>query len=423
MSFLETGLDEALCARLHSLGYLQPTDIQKLVIPAALRGSDVLATAQTGTGKTAAFLLPFLAILTSEPARHRLPRLLVVEPTRELAYQVKEEACQLFPELKDHIGVFVGGESPVKQERVLHRGVDIVVATPGRLLDLMERQKIILHQAKYAVVDEADRMLDMGFLDDIDRILAGLKQRHQTLMLSATMDAAIERLAERYMLKPKRFEAHQNNSTADTISQFSIATTSNKKMAAFLALLKQEWKDEPTIVFCNRKRDIPSIVSRLKKDKWLCEALHGDMHQNDRTATLQRFKQGDIKILVATDVAARGLDVERLGVVINWDVPTAAEDYVHRIGRSGRAGQQGRAYTFVTTHDAERWQEINVEGRVKTLDIKVVEEKLKTVDTAKTVAPQKTKNGVCGFEGRTPAFFLIPIPHVKQKEGDLCLSS
>lgn len=436
MSFLETGLDEALCKRLEGLGYHKPTDIQKLVIPSALRGSDILATAQTGTGKTAAFLLPLVSILLSAPARHRLPRLLIIEPTRELAYQVFEEACRLFPEIKERIGVFVGGESPVKQERVLHKGVDIVVATPGRLLDLIDKQKILFHHTHYAVVDEADRMLDMGFLDDVDRILGAMSQRHQILMLSATMDAPIEKLAARYMLSPKRFEAHQSNSTASTITQYSITTTNAHKMATLLGLLKQEGKGEPTILFCNRKRDIPTIVSRLKKEKWPCEALHGDMHQNDRTATLGRLKAGEINLLVATDVAARGLDVDRLGVVINWDVPVSADDYVHRIGRSGRAGQQGRAFTFVSPAEAERWATINTEGRVETLHVTTKEEtstrearkpEEKKQSSEKT-EPQQEKpllkanahghqkpTGPCGFGDRTPAFFNIVINNRTKK--------
>lgn len=448
MSFLDTGLDEALCLRLQSLGYSKPTEIQRLAIPYALRGHDILATAQTGTGKTAAFLLPMLSILASKTSRHRLPRLLVLEPTRELAYQVLEAATLLFPEMKDKIGVFVGGESPVKQERVLSRGVDIIIATPGRLLDLIDKSKILFHHTHYVVVDEADRMLDMGFLEDVERILAALTRRHQILMLSATMAPSIEKLAEKFMLQPKRFEAHQMNSTADTITQYSIKSSPAQKMATLLALLKQEWKNEPTILFCNRKRDIPDIVNRLKSEKWLCEALHGDMHQNDRNAVLQRFKEGHITLLVATDVAARGLDVDRLGIVINWDVPVSPDDYVHRIGRSGRAGQQGRAFTFVSNSDNARWGTINTESRVQEikLDIKAFsttqndnkknnDKKPKMSDssakktlppaisteqkTLPTATPTKTQNpsAVYGFGAHAPAFFTISIPkHSKKGE-------
>ena len=411
MTFLETGLEDATCLHLQALGYSAPTDIQKLVIPSALRGQDILATAQTGTGKTASFLLPFLSILSKSPAKHRLPRLLILEPTRELAYQVKEEAHRLFNLPQENVGVFVGGDSPVKQERALKRGIDVLVATPGRLLDLIEREKVLLSHVRYAVVDEADRMLDMGFLEDVNQILGALPQRQQTIMLSATMDGAIEKLAKRYMLNPKRYEAHRQNSTADTIQQYSISSSDSLRPQHLIHILQQELTDKPAIIFCNRKRDIDQIVQSLKKEGWLCEALHGDLHQNDRIAALGRLKKGETKILVATDVAARGLDVDSLNLVINWDVPGSPDDYIHRIGRSGRAGKKGKAFTFIVKADLSRWKSMDVSETVEKITMPKTKandaSEPKSKNTSKPNDKKLADKKLLGFGENTPAFFYL----------------
>lgn len=355
MGFSDLGLSSILCDTIASLGYHSPTPVQEQAIPPALRGQDVLACAQTGTGKTAGFLLPLIEILNTSRAKARLPRAIILEPTRELAMQVigNFKAYTSGSNLK--AALLVGGESLSEQDKTLQRGVDVLIATPGRLLDFLERGKIMLLETKYIVIDEADRMLDMGFIPDVNRLMAMLPKRRQTLLFSATLSDEIRKLADTYLFQPKEITIAPKDRTATTIEQHYIALDLKQKREAARFLLEKFGEDTPSILFCNRKRDISTLVSSLKRHGFKVAGLHGDLAQELRNQTLKEFKEKDVQILVASDVAARGLDVDKLGLVINFDVPINAEDYVHRIGRTGRAGKEGKAFTLVTESDKKLW--------------------------------------------------------------------
>ncbi|MBY0281449.1 MAG: DEAD/DEAH box helicase [Alphaproteobacteria bacterium] len=358
MGFSELGLSSILCDTITSLGYHSPTPVQEQAIPPALRGQDVLACAQTGTGKTAGFLLPLIEILNTSRAKARLPRAIILEPTRELAMQVIENFKAYTSGANLKAALLVGGESLTEQDKTLQRGVDVLIATPGRLLDFLERGKIMLLETKYIVIDEADRMLDMGFIPDVNRLMAMLPKRRQTLLFSATLSDEIRKLADTYLFQPKEITITPKDKTAATIEQHYIAIDPKQKREATRFLLEKFGKDLPSILFCNRKRDISILVSSLKRHGFKAAGLHGDLAQEVRNQTLKEFKEKDIQILVASDVAARGLDVDKLGLVINFDVPINAEDYVHRIGRTGRAGKEGKAFTLVTKLDKKLWSAV-----------------------------------------------------------------
>ncbi|OYV36902.1 MAG: DNA helicase [Rhodospirillales bacterium 20-64-7] len=348
--FAPLGLSEPLLQALHDKGYLRPTPIQAQAIPTVLMGRDVLGVAQTGTGKTAGFTLPLLDILSGSRSRARMPRSLILEPTRELALQVAENFVAYGKYLKLNHALLIGGESMSDQKEALAKGVDVLIATPGRLIDLFERGGLLLTDVRVLVIDEADRMLDMGFIPDIERIVQMLPRSRQTLFFSATMAPEIRRLADAFLSNPKEITVSKPASVATTITAGLVLVNEHDKREALRRLIRSE-DVQNALIFCNRKRDVDVLLKSLLKHGFSAGALHGDLAQSVRFATLEKFKAGELRLLVCSDVAARGIDIGGLSHVFNFDVPHHAEDYVHRIGRTGRAGKEGRAFTIATPED------------------------------------------------------------------------
>ncbi|MGE0109387.1 MAG: DEAD/DEAH box helicase [Bdellovibrionales bacterium] len=353
-NFNDLGLSETILSAIKDAGYETPTPIQEEAIPSILQMRDILGCAQTGTGKTAGFTLPMIDILAQGRARARMPRSLILEPTRELATQVAESFEKYgknHPSLS--MALLIGGENMEPQIKKLERGVDVLIATPGRLIDLFERGRIMLNDIKIFVIDEADRMLDMGFIPDIEKISSMLPFNKQTLFFSATMAPEIKKIADRFLSNPKEITVSPPSSTAKNINQslVQIPTTNDwQKREALRHLLHGE-DVHNAFIFCNRKRDVASLHKSLGRHGFNVGALHGDLDQSTRTQTLDSFRAGEISLLVCSDVAARGLDIADVSHVFNFDVPFNAEDYVHRIGRTGRAGKTGKAFTLVTPKD------------------------------------------------------------------------
>ena len=360
IKFNQLGLDDRILKALDDLGYKKPTPIQAKAIPAALKQRDVLGIAQTGTGKTGAFTLPTMHKLASGRARARMPRCLIVCPTRELAAQVAENVEQYSKYLKLEMALLIGGVSFAEQDKKLMRGVDILIATPGRLLDQFDRGKILMTGVQTLVVDEADRMLDMGFIPDIERIFQLTPFTRQVLFFSATMPDEIKRLVDQFLHQPLTIQIARKNMTAKTVKQHIVRMPSSdpKQKRTTLRWLIENNEVDNGIVFCNRKKDVDIVAKSLSVHKISSAPIHGDLPQSLRTETLEKFKNGDIKILVASDVAARGLDVPSVSHVFNYDVPNHSEDYVHRIGRTGRAGRKGEAVMLVSRLDEKNYLEI-----------------------------------------------------------------
>lgn len=352
MTFDELGLDPEVLKAVNEAGYTNPTPIQAEAIPHVLAGRDVLGIAQTGTGKTASFTLPMIHKLARGRARARMPRSLILEPTRELAAQVAENFETYGKYHKLSMALLIGGVSFADQERKLDRGVDVLIATPGRLLDHCGRGKVLLTGVQILVIDEADRMLDMGFIPDIEDICKRIPFTRQTLFFSATMPPEIQRLTETFLQNPVRVEVSPPSSTLSTVTQKIIRCTRDNKIDILRALLKSETINN-AIIFCNRKRDVATLEKALTKSGFSAAALHGDLDQHIRTKTLNGFRNGEIMLLVASDVAARGLDIPAVSHVFNFDVPIHAEDYVHRIGRTGRAGREGQTFMLATRADTK----------------------------------------------------------------------
>jgi superfamily II DNA/RNA helicase len=350
--FAPLGLSEPILRALHDKGYLRPTPIQAQAIPTVLMGRDVLGCAQTGTGKTAGFTLPLLDILSGSRSRARMPRSLILEPTRELALQVAENFVAYGKYLKLNHALLIGGESLNDQRDALMKGVDVLIATPGRLIDLFERGGLLLTDVRVLVIDEADRMLDMGFIPDIERIVAMLPQNRQTLFFSATMAPEIRRLADAFLQNPKEITVSKPASVATTITSGLVLVNGHDKREALRRLIRSE-DVQNALIFCNRKREVDILLKSLQKHNFSAGALHGDLAQSVRFATLEKFKANELRLLVCSDVAARGIDIGGLSHVFNFDVPHHAEDYVHRIGRTGRAGREGRAFTIATPEDRQ----------------------------------------------------------------------
>ena len=348
--FEELGLSPEIMRAVEEKGYRTPTPIQAQAIPTVLMGRDVLGCAQTGTGKTASFVLPMLDILSGSRARARMPRSLILEPTRELALQVAENFVQYGKYLKLNHALLIGGESLSDQKEALMRGVDVLIATPGRLMDLFDRGGLLLTDTKVLVIDEADRMLDMGFIPDVEKIVGFLPKTRQTLFFSATMAPEIRRLADAFLQNPKEITVSRPASVATTIVAGLTIVEDLDKREALRRLLRAE-SVQNALIFCNRKRDVDILFKSLKRHGFSVGSLHGDMSQPERFATLTRFKNNEIQLLVCSDVAARGLDIGGLSHVFNFDVPIHAEDYVHRIGRTGRAGMTGHAFTLAVPYD------------------------------------------------------------------------
>ncbi|ANU07720.1 DEAD/DEAH box helicase [Paraurantiacibacter namhicola] len=352
MNFADLGLSPELLKAVDDAGYTTPTPIQAEAIPPVLMMKDIIGIAQTGTGKTASFVLPMIDIMASGRRRALMPRSLILEPTRELAAQVAENFEKYGKNHDLKMALLIGGVQMGDQLKALNEGVDILIATPGRLMDLFERGKILLNGCELLVIDEADRMLDMGFIPDIEFICDKLPDTRQTMLFSATMPKPIENLAKKFLDNPKRIEVSRAATTNKDITAFKVPVKSNKKRETLEWLLRHD-QVETAIVFSNRKTTVRELNKYLQRNGFSSGEIHGDIDQASRQKELERFKSGDINILVASDVAARGLDIKGVSHVFNFDTPWHPDDYVHRIGRTGRAGAKGRAFTFVTPEDAE----------------------------------------------------------------------
>ncbi len=368
MNFSDLGLSDELLRAVADTGYLEPTPIQADAIPLILMGRDILGCAQTGTGKTASFTLPMIDILSSGRARARMPRTLIIAPTRELATQVGDcfDTYGKYSQLTK--ALIIGGESFDEQYKTLDKGVDVLIATPGRILDVLARGKVLLNDVKILVIDEADRMLDMGFIPDVEKIVSYLGKIRQTLMFSATMPEEIRALADNFLLNPKEISINPPSTAGKNIDHSLIkihhkdkkdSESLNWKKRKKLRQILSKEDISNVLIFCNRKRVVEIVNKSLLKHGFNSSCLHGDMPQNQRTETMQTFKSENINILVCSDVAARGLDIDDISHVINFDVPLHPEDYVHRIGRTGRAGKSGKAFTLYWGEDNQLLSKIS----------------------------------------------------------------
>lgn len=441
MKFVDLGLSEELLSAIHDAGYTEPTPIQAQAIPQVLMGRDILGCAQTGTGKTASFTLPMIDILAQGRARARMPRSLIVCPTRELAAQVAQNFETYGKNHKLTMALLIGGTSMGDQMKVIDRGVDVLIATPGRLLDVFERGSLILRDVKILVIDEADRMMDMGFIPDVEKIVSLLPPLRQTLFFSATMAKEIKKVAEKFLMTPKEISVSRPATTADTVRQGLLKidckpTDGRAKREALRALIESE-DVKNAIVFCNRKRDVGIVCRSLNKHGYNAGQMHGDMVQSARMETLAKFKNDEITYLVCSDVAARGLDVPALSHVFNYDVPSHSDDYVHRIGRTGRAGKEGTALSIATPADSKylaaitklighEIEPVNLEGISSNKPSAPAEDNKPRPAKKRPERPRKArgnprkddqvqlqeepeKGPVIGMGAHTPAFLLQPI--------------
>ncbi len=414
MSFKDLGLNDQILKALDECNYSEPTPIQAKAIPSILMMRDVVGLAQTGTGKTAGFTLPMIEILAGGRAKARMPRSLILSPTRELAAQIADNFDKYGKYCKLSKVLLVGGTSMDEQIKILEKGADVLIATPGRLLDLFDRGNILLTDIKIFVIDEADKMMDMGFIPDIEKIAGLLPPLKQTLLFSATMAPAIKKLAEKFLSNPKEISVNPPAETAKTIKQFMVMCSPKYKRETLLDIINREDVTN-AFVFCNRKRDIDGLSKWLKQKGYDAAGLHGDMQQSLRTETLAKLKNGEIKFLICSDVAARGIDVQGVTHVFNYDVPFNADDYVHRIGRTGRAGKEGRAWMIATAHEEKH---IDAIKKLIKKDIEVVElgqsKKAKPAPASNASKPQEKKqtkrSNSKDDSGQTPVGFGDDIP-------------
>jgi superfamily II DNA/RNA helicase len=390
MTFADLGLSDELLRAVNDSGYNEPTPIQRAVIPSVLMGKDLIGIAQTGTGKTAGFVLPMIDILHEGRSRARMPRSLILEPTRELAMQVSENFDKYGKYHPLSMALLMGGVQMGDQVKALEKGVDVLIATPGRLMDLFGRGKIMLNDCNLLVIDEADRMLDMGFIPDIEEICSKLPKSRQTLLFSATMPPPIQKLAAKFLNDPKRVEVSRPATANINIEQRLVEVRGDKKREALRDILRHE-EFKNAIVFANRKTTVRELATSLKRSGFAVGQIQGDMDQSDRIAEFDRFKSGEITILVASDVAARGLDVKGVSHVINFDVPWQPDDYIHRIGRTGRAGMTGIAITLAAREDGEAIGRIEklIGHKIPRAAGKLAEEPAKTDKPAKADKPTK----------------------------------
>lgn len=413
-TFDELGLSQKLLKSIKEAGYKDPTKIQSLAIPQILQRKDVIGLSQTGTGKTASFVLPMVCLLESGRARARMPRSLILEPTRELAAQVRDSINKYCKEIKLNLALLIGGESIDNQARKLTAGVDILIATPGRLIDHIKRGNLLLNSIEILVIDEADRMLDMGFISDIEKIMETLPSNPLTLLFSATMPAPIKKLSAKYLKNPVTIEATQQSTAAETIKQIWIKSSDgfeNKKKVLLTLLNREKSQIINSIIFCNRKTDGNKINKWLVENNFSSAVLHGDIHQHVRTRTLSKFKKGDIQLLVATDIAARGLDIADVGYVFNFDLPQNKEDYIHRIGRTGRAGKLGKAFNIATSEDSVKTKEIEkmTGSKIKWTNLSIpAPQKNSSPKNEKPPKPIKNEPTI-GFGDHLPQFILNSI--------------
>jgi superfamily II DNA/RNA helicase len=404
MPFADLGLSDELLHAIDDSGYTEPTPIQAAAIPPVLMNRDLIGIAQTGTGKTASFVLPMIDILAHGRSRAMMPRSLILEPTRELAAQVAENFEKYGKYHKLSMALLIGGVQMGDQVKALAKGVDVLIATPGRLMDLFQRGKILLSGCSILVIDEADRMLDMGFIPDIEEICTKLPATRQTLLFSATMPAPIKKLADKFLSNPKQVEVSRPASANTSIEQALVETSSRGKRETLRELLRAD-DVKTAIIFSNRKTMVRELAESLSRSGFAASQIHGDMEQSERLRELDRFKNGEINVLVASDVAARGLDIKGVSHVFNFDVPWHPDDYVHRIGRTGRAGATGKAFTLVTPDDAEAVENIEkLTGfkipRVKRTDAPEAE------PAAEEARPSRGRRG----DRRGPAKAAAPAP-------------
>ncbi|MGH1403308.1 MAG: DEAD/DEAH box helicase [Alphaproteobacteria bacterium] len=430
MIFEDLGLSEPILKAIKDCGYETPTPIQEKAIPHVLMARDVVGLAQTGTGKTASFTLPMIEILAGGRAKARMPRSLILSPTRELAAQIAENFDLYGKHCNLSKALLIGGSSMGEQIKIMERGVDVLIATPGRLLDLFERGNILLTDIKILVIDEADRMLDMGFIPDIEKICSKLPPMRQTLLFSATMAPEIKKLTAKFLSNPREVAVAPPASTASTVEQFQVRVAPKRKNIILDQVIKDE-KVQTAFVFCNRKRDVDSLSKWLINKGYQAAAMHGDMAQSARMETLAKFKNGELTLLVCSDVAARGIDVDSVSHVFNYDVPVNPDDYVHRIGRTGRAGQTGRAWMFVTDYDDKQLSAVlkRIGNDIKVIEVEKPQSKTDgkgekgtskrgtNEKRNKATPPQHKKKqsyseddnstGVSGFGNEVPDFFKI----------------
>ncbi len=398
MTFADLGLSDELLRAVDDSGYGEPTPIQRAVIPSVLMGKDLIGIAQTGTGKTAGFVLPMLDILHHGRSRARMPRSLILEPTRELAMQVADNFEKYGKYHPLSMALLMGGVQMGDQVKALEKGVDVLIATPGRLMDLFSRGKIMLNDCNLLVIDEADRMLDMGFIPDIEEICSKLPKSRQTLLFSATMPPPIQKLAAKFLNDPKRVEVARPATANINIEQRLVEVRSDKKRDVLRDILRHE-EFRNAIVFCNRKTTVRELASSLKRSGFAVGQIQGDMDQADRIAEFDRFKKDEINVLVASDVAARGLDVKGVSHVINFDVPWQPDDYIHRIGRTGRAGMKGIAITLATREDADA-----VAGIEKLTGLKITRAKGSSESPkAEAKEPTEARREMSKSEAKKPA--------------------
>ncbi len=382
MTFEDLGLSETVLRAVADSGYTVPTPIQAQAIPYVLMGRDVLGCAQTGTGKTAGFTLPMIDILNAGRAKARMPRSLILEPTRELAAQVAGTFDRYGKYARLTKALLIGGESMADQVKVLERGVDVLIATPGRLLDVFERGYLVMNDVRILVIDEADRMLDMGFIPDVERIVSLVSRARQTLFFSATMPAEIRRLSEKFLNNPKAVTVAPPSTPAETVAQGLVVLPGGgtsigiqKAKRAALRALIDTYGCANGLIFCNRKRDVGVVQRSLVRHGYDAVMMHGDMVQSARTDVLSRFRRGEARFMVCSDVAARGLDIVGVEFVFNFDVPSNAEDYVHRIGRTGRAGRSGTALTIAVAEDGRNVQAVEqlIGGPIPRINVEGIE--------------------------------------------------
>ncbi len=391
MKFADLGLSDELLKAVADAGYDEPTPIQAQAIPPVLMMKDIIGIAQTGTGKTASFVLPMIDILAHGRSRARMPRSLILEPTRELAAQVAENFEKYGKNHNLSMALLIGGVSMGDQIKALEKGVDVLIATPGRLMDLFERGRILMSGCELLVIDEADRMLDMGFIPDIEQICSKLPSTRQTMLFSATMPPPIKKLSDQFLNNPKSIEVSRPATANTSIEQSIINVAPKAKRKLLYGILDNEGVDT-AIIFCNRKTEVRDLCENLRKDGFDAGQIHGDMDQSSRLAELDRFKSGEINILCASDVAARGLDIKGVSHVVNYDIPWHPDDYIHRIGRTGRAGATGIAITFVTNRDEEHVDSIEKLTGMKlpVRDSKSIKPEKKPA--GKNAAPKKPKD-------------------------------